>query len=192
MGHQGLALSGISNIRYHLCVVARDVGELVDLAGGWICDRILAGWDVSVAVSQPRDLRPLQILGVTLVTQQRLRLVTTGSGAAAIAIAPGIFENNNHIRSEVLQALDQGGIEVTFVGPSLPSDLDGQLDRRQHRLSGAARAFKAHALAAAAVSGSAINNTENLYSSAPCYDASTNHDDHGLAVGQAGDRGEGA
>jgi hypothetical protein len=80
-GHQGLALSGISNIRYRLCVVARDVGELVDLAGGWICDRILAGWDVSVAVSEPRDLRPLQILGVTLVTQRRLRLINDGTSA---------------------------------------------------------------------------------------------------------------
>jgi hypothetical protein len=172
MGHQGLPLSGISNIRYQLCVVARDVGELVDLAGGWICDRILAGWDVSVAVSEPRDLRPLQILGVTLVTQQRLRLIKDDSGTASIAFTPGIFENNNHIRSEVLQALDQGANEVTFVGPSLPSDLDGRLAKRQHRLSKAARAFKAHALAAATVPRAAINSTENLYSSAPWSDAS--------------------
>jgi hypothetical protein len=192
MGHQGLALSGISNIRYQLCVVARDVGELVDLAGGWMCDRILAGWDVNVAVSEPRDLRPLQILGVTLVTQQRLRLINDDSGTASIAITPGIFENNNHIRSEVLEALDQGANEVTFVGPSLPSDLDGRLARRQHRLSGAARAFKAYALAAATVPHATINSTENLYSSAPWYDASANHDDHRLAAGQAGDRGEGA
>jgi hypothetical protein len=178
MGHQGLALlSGISNIRYQLCVVARDVGELVDLAGGWICDRILAGWDVSVAVSDPRNLLPLQILGVTLVTQQRLGLINDGSGATSIAIAPGIFENNNHIRSEVLQALDQGAIEVTFVGPSLPSDLDGRLNRRQHRLSGAARAFKTHALAAATVPRANIGATEELYSTALSYDMSVNDDD---------------
>jgi hypothetical protein len=193
MGHQGFPLSGVSNIRYQLCVVARDVGELVDVAGGWICDRILAGWDVSVAVSEPRDLRPLQILGVTVMTQQRLSLISDDSGAASIAIAPGIFENNNHIRSEVLEALDRGGNEVTFAGPSLPSELGGRLAKRQHRLSGAARAFKAHALAAASVPHAAINGTEKLYSSAPWYDACTNQDDaHRLAVGQHGDCGEGA
>jgi hypothetical protein len=174
MGHEGLALSAISDMRYRLCVVARDVGELVDLAGGWICDRILAGWDVSVAVSEPRDLRPLQILGVTLVTQQRPRLITGDSGTTSIAIAPGIFENNNHIRSEVLQALDRGAIEVIFVGPSLPRDLDGRLARRRHRLSGAARAFKTHALAAATVARANMDATEDLYSSPTRYDASVN------------------
>jgi hypothetical protein len=174
MGHQGFPLSGIGNIRYQLCVVARDVGELVDLAGGWICDRILAGWDVNVAVSEPRDLRPLQILGVTLVTQQRLRLISDDSGTASIAITPGIFESDNHIRSEVLKALDQGTNEVTFVGPSLPTDLDGRLARRRHRLSGAARAFKTYALAAAAVPRAAIDCTENLYSSPAWHDASAN------------------
>jgi hypothetical protein len=191
MGHQGLARTGISNIRYQLCVVARNVGELVDLAGGWICDRIRAGWDVNVAVPEPQDLRPLQILGVSQVTPQQLTLIGDGSGTASIAIAPGIFENDNHIRSEVLEALDQGANEITFVGPSLPSDLDGRLAKRQHRLSGAARAFKAHALAAAAVSSVTVNKTEHLYSSAPWYDASTNYDEHRLAVGQAGDLGEG-
>jgi hypothetical protein len=167
MGNQGrVRRSEIGNIRYRLWVVARDVGELVDLAGGWICDRILAGWNVCVAVSEPGDLRPLRILGITtFVPNQRF----------------------------VLRALDEGAIEVTFWGSSIPSDLHDQLDRRQHRLSGAARAFKAHALAAAAVSGAAINNTENLYSSAPWYDASTNHDDaHRLAARQREDLGEGA
>jgi len=163
-----------STIRYQLCVIARDVGELVELAGGWMCDRILAGWDVNVGISEPRDLRPLQILGVTLVAQQRLRLISDDGGTAAIAIAPGIFENDNHIRSEVLEALDQGANEVTFVGTSLPSDLDGRLARRRHRLSGAARAFKTHALAAAAVPRAAIDFTENLYSSAGWHDGSVN------------------
>ncbi|MCA2355814.1 hypothetical protein [Mycobacterium intracellulare] len=153
---------------------SRDVGELVDLAGGWMCDWILAGWDVNVAVSEPRDLRPLQILGITLVTQQRLRLTSDNSATASIAIAPGIFENDNHIRGEILNALDHGANKVTFVGPSLPSDLDGRLARRQHRLSGAARAFKTHALAAAAVPRAAVDCTENLYTSAACHDGSVN------------------
>ena len=73
MGHQGGKwLSVISSTRYQLCVVAHDVGELVDLAGGWMCDRALAGWDLSVALPEPHDLRPLQIIGVTtLLSHQR-------------------------------------------------------------------------------------------------------------------------
>jgi hypothetical protein len=180
MGHQGRKrLSVISSTRYQLCVVAHDLGELVDLAGGWMCDRTLAGWDVSVALSEPHDPRPLQILGVTsLVTHQRFASINDGGATASIAVAPGIFENNDHIRGEVLQALDQGSIEVTFWGPSIPSDLHGQLDRRQHRLSGAARAFKAHALAAAAIPGATVNATENLYSTARWYDASSRGPDN--------------
>jgi hypothetical protein len=155
----------MSPIRYHLCVVASDVGELVDLAGGWMCDRSLAGWDVSVAVSEPRDPRPLQILGATmLVTHQQFVSINDGEGHASIAIAPGVFENNDQIRGEVLQALDMGAIEVTFFGSSIPGDLDGQLGRGQHRLSGAARAFKAHALAAAAVPGATTDVTEYHFS----------------------------
>jgi hypothetical protein len=188
VGNEGVALAGISNIRYQLCVFARDVGELVDLAGGWICDRILAGWDVSVAVSEPGDLRPLQILGVTLETQQRLRLITDASAAASIAITPGVFESDNHIRNEVLQALDQGAVEVSFVGPSLPRDLGGRLDRRQHRLSSAARAFKAHALAAAAVPCATMDATEDLHSSARSYDVPVDDETHRRAAGQREDR----
>ena len=174
MAHQGRKrLSVISSTRYQLCVLAHDIGELVDSAGGWICDRTLAGWDVSVALSEPHDLRPLQILGVTtLLTHQRFASVNDGGATTSIAVAPGIFENNDHIRGAVLQALDRPAIEVTFWGPSLPSVLHGQLARRQHRLSDAARAFKTHALAAAAVPGFAIGATEVHYSTAPGYDES--------------------
>lgn len=60
------------------------------------------------------------------------------------------------------------------MGPSLPSELDGRLDRRQHRLSGAARAFKAHALAAATVPRANMDATEDLYRSALSHDISVN------------------
>jgi hypothetical protein len=165
MRRQGIAREFVArSTRYQLCVGAQDVGELVDLAGGWMCDRILTGWDVSVAVSEPRDLRPLQILGVpTIVTHQRFGSISDGT--ASIAVAPGIFETNEHIRGVVLQALDEDAVEVTFWGPSLPSDLQGRLEKRQHRLSVAARAFKAHALAAAAVPGATVSGTEDIFSS---------------------------
>jgi hypothetical protein len=179
----------MSFTRYQVCVVAHDVGELVDLAGGWMCDRTLTGWDVSVAFSDPRDLRPLQILGVTtLVNHQRFASINDGGVTASIAITPGIFESDNRIRGKVFRALDQGTVEVTFFGPSIPSDLGGRLDRRQHRLSGAARAFKAHALAAASVPCATMDASEGLYSSARSYDVSVDDETRRRAAGQREDR----
>ncbi|MFZ0904115.1 MAG: hypothetical protein WAN71_09605 [Mycobacterium sp.] len=180
----------ISSTRYQLCVVAHDVGELVDFAGGWMCDRALAGWDLSVALPEPYDLRPLQIIGVTtLLSHQRFAAINDGDTTTSIAVTPGIVENNDHIRGVVLRALDQPAIEVTFWGPSIPSDLHGQLARRQYRLSGAARAFKAQALAAAAVPAAAISPTEDLYSTPPWYDASVDGDDScRLVAGQPENR----
>jgi hypothetical protein len=186
MGLQGRRkLSVISSTRYQLCVVADDVGELVDSAGGWLCDRMMAGWDVSVAISEAHDLRPLHILGITtLVTHERFASISDGGPTASIAVAPGMFENNHHIREAVHKALSQPATEVTFWGPSIPSDLHSHLTKRQHRLSGAARAFKTHALAAAAIPGATINATENHYSSAPWHDASFD-DEKNVEVAQS-------
>ncbi len=51
-------------MRYRLDVVARDVSEVVRFAGGWLVDRVMAGWDVTVLISADEDTRPLEILGV--------------------------------------------------------------------------------------------------------------------------------
>ena len=51
------------NIRYRLDVVAPSVIEVVTHAGGWLFDRVMAGWDVSVYIADRTDVRPLQILG---------------------------------------------------------------------------------------------------------------------------------
>lgn len=153
-----------------------------------MCDRTFAGWDINVALPEPHDLRPLQILGITtLLTHQRFASINVGGATTSIAVTPGIFENNDLIRGVVLQALDQPVTEVTFWGPSIPSDLHGRLARRQYRLSGAARAFKAHALAAAAIPSAAVSATENLYCAAPWFDAS-NDDSHRLVAGQPENR----
>jgi hypothetical protein len=36
---------------------------VVTRAGGWLFDRVMGGWDVTVFVADPADVRPLQILG---------------------------------------------------------------------------------------------------------------------------------
>lgn len=45
---------------------AAGVAELISTAGGWICDRVLAGWTVTVCVPQHAHDRSLTILGVNV------------------------------------------------------------------------------------------------------------------------------
>jgi hypothetical protein len=49
-------------LRYQLNVVASSTEEVVQSAGGWLCDHARAGWDVNVLVSGGGDPRPLMIL----------------------------------------------------------------------------------------------------------------------------------
>ena len=50
-------------MRYRLDVVAPTVLDAVQFAGGWIFDRVMAGWDVTVLIADGADVRPLEILG---------------------------------------------------------------------------------------------------------------------------------
>jgi hypothetical protein len=67
-----------------------------------------------------------------------------------VAVAADLFGSDERVRRGVLEALDQGLTEVTLWGDHCPAELDQNVDPVQHRLSAAARAFKAQALAAAA------------------------------------------
>jgi len=52
-------------------------------AGGWLCDRARAGWDVNVLVADGGDPQPLMILGATALDQDEgfLSIVRSASGA---------------------------------------------------------------------------------------------------------------
>ena len=55
--------SGARDMRYRLDVVAPTVLDAVQFAGGWLFDRVMAGWDVTVLIPGDEDVRPLEILG---------------------------------------------------------------------------------------------------------------------------------
>ncbi|BBY79150.1 hypothetical protein H7I53_16675 [Mycolicibacterium pulveris] len=44
---------------------AASSADLISIAGGWLCDRVMAGWTVTVWVSKLDDARSSAILGVT-------------------------------------------------------------------------------------------------------------------------------
>ncbi|MCV7235453.1 hypothetical protein H7J49_23605 [Mycobacterium branderi] len=134
-------------MNYRLDVVAFDVVDVVLSAGGWLFDRAMAGWKVSVLLPAPFDARPLQILGVR-TRQWQADLV----GAAGLAVGAEAFAADAGIRDAVLRALDHSLTEVTLWGDEWPRSVDRATTAVHHRLSAAARVFKRHALDAARIS----------------------------------------
>ena len=137
-------------MRYRLDVVAPTVHDAVRYAGGWVYDRVMAGWDVTVLVGADEDVRPLTILGArTLDLESVLEAWQDRPHPQTVAVAAEMFERDPRVLAHVRTALDQGATEVSLWGERLPAELDSSVDSAEHHLSAAARAFKAKALAAA-------------------------------------------
>ncbi|MGB8388942.1 hypothetical protein [Mycobacterium sp.] len=152
-------------MRYRLDVVAASVVDVVRFAGGWLFDRAMAGWDVTVLVADHADDhaddRPLQILGARVLDlEDALVSVEFRPRPQALAAAADLFGCDSRVRQGVLQALDHGVTEVTLWGENWPAELDESVGLVQHRLSMAAQIFKSQALAAAAVSHDSISHIE--------------------------------
>jgi hypothetical protein len=143
-----------------LVVVAATTLDVVWFAGGWLFDRVMAGWDATVLTADHADSRPLQILGARPADLEAvLAAPDRGPVPAAIAVDARLYGSDARVRLMVQGALDGGVAEVRVWGEGWPADLAGAAGALQHRLSVAARAFKAQALvAAAAPAGSAAGS----------------------------------
>jgi hypothetical protein len=139
------------SLRPRLTAIAPSTVEVVRSAGGWLFDQVMAGWDVTVLTADHGDSRPLRILGARVRDlETMLALPVLGPCLQAIAVRADLYESDVRVRRMVRTALDAGLAEIRFWGDRGPGDLDGRADPVWHRLSVAARAFKAQALAAAA------------------------------------------
>lgn len=156
--------------RYRLDVIACDVDDVVESAGGWLFDRAMAGWDVNLHLADPSDTRPLRILGIRTCPLGSVESVMKSPGTQAIAVAAQVCNTDAHVRENVVSALRRGLTEVTLWGDPWPPDFHGA-EAVQHPLSMAARAFKAHALAAAALPTGAVTATEAFRCGARWYPA---------------------
>jgi hypothetical protein len=149
-------------MRYRLDVVAANAADAVRFAGGWMYDRVMAGWDVTVLLADRTDERPLHILGVaTSDLESALALWEEPPHPQTVAVAADLFAGDERVRRGVLGALEQGLTEVTLWGDSVPAELDDSVGHVAHQLSAAARAFKSQALTAAADNGS-VTGTETF------------------------------
>jgi hypothetical protein len=134
--------------RYQLDVVGTHVADVVDSAGGWLFDRVMAGWDVRVAVANPGDLAPLQILGVATVG---LGAVFGGGANAptALAVAGAVCSTDDRVRDALAASVRSARTEVTLWGDVWVPSMGRPGDEVRHELSTAARVFKAQAAFAA-------------------------------------------
>jgi hypothetical protein len=146
-------------MRYRLDVLAPSIVDVVSWAGGWLFDRAMAGWDVAALVVDHHNVRPLQILGV-----DTLDLEATLAGPercpTALAVAAELYIGDEGVRGVVHNALKGGLTEVTFWGQQWTAELNHGVTSVHHQLSSAARAFKAQALAAAAVRPESVDPVE--------------------------------
>ncbi|MGO9156569.1 hypothetical protein [Mycobacterium sp.] len=155
-------------LRYRLDVVATSAADAVHWAGGWLYDRAMAGWEVTVLLPQSCDSRPLRILGVGAMDLES-GFERTGSATHSLAVSAEVFAADDRIRETVLNALNHRLTEVALWGEGWPLAVNRGMARVQHVLSAAARTFKGHALAAAGICCDTVDPTETmLYDMAAC------------------------
>ncbi len=152
-------------LRYRLDVVAVCAVDVVQSAGGWLYDRMMAGWEVTVLLPDGFDTRPLRILGVrTLDLQTELAPASVGMGATSqsLAVSAAAFSSDSRVRDKVFDALGRPFTEVALWGDGWPLRINRGMTRAQHVLSSGARVFKGYALAAAGISCGTVDPTETL------------------------------
>jgi hypothetical protein len=138
------------------------VEVVVGCIGGWLFDRAKIGWDVTVAVPECPDKRPLQILGAKTAD---LDDVLAGNLHAELSDAISVaaeLHRDKRVRRQVLREIARRQTEVTLWGGDWPAELANRLDSVEHHLSLAARAFKTHALRATAASSGTIGHVETF------------------------------
>ncbi len=155
-------------VRPHLVVLAPAVAGVVRAAGGWLFDRVAAGWEVVVLVADHTESRPLDILGVRVVDLAAgLAAKRRGLVPHALALDAELWAADARVQEGLSWVLAHDlADEVRWWGPGSSADFGRSACPVLHRASVAAQAFKAQALAAVELPG--VNSpVESFYSCVP-------------------------
>lgn len=155
--------SGASRSTHRLDVIAHDVAEVISAAGGTLFDRALGGWDVRVYATDGEDSRALRILGLTGLPLEE-GIASAKAIPRALAVSAAALATDERVRDYLSAVLERRGVEVTIFGDGLPA-MTTATGSAQRRISLAAKAFKGHALNAAAIPHGEIEREE--YFAAP-------------------------
>ena len=150
------------DLRYRLVVVAYSAADLVKSAGGWLFDRAMAGCDVTAVLTERADDRALQVLGVQATEFDGAPTSRLCDNEAALVVSADLYRTDARVREAVLDMLDAGLTSLVMWGEHWPQEFDGLGGCVHHRLSIAARAFKAQALIAAAAPADNITDVESF------------------------------
>jgi hypothetical protein len=148
--------------RYELDVIGAGVADVIACAGGWLFDRVMAGWDVTVALPHHLDTAPLHILGVRTVALDAL--VESRPATRALAVAGPMCNADDLVRNVVGAALGSARTEVTLWGDAWIPALGSRGAAVRHELSSAARVFKAQAASAAGADAASVAPFEAFFS----------------------------
>ncbi|MFI5720410.1 hypothetical protein [Nocardia sp. NPDC051750] len=152
-------------LRHRLAIVAPNTVDAVQYAGGFIFDRMMAGWEVVAVLTEHDDVRPLEILGATVLDlTTAMASPVHDTWPESVLLAPDVFVSNEWVRRGALNSLDKGLAELGVWGDDLPEELARRVASAHHRLSSAARAFKRCALAAAGMPERADEDLEIFHS----------------------------
>jgi len=144
-----------------MTAIAPSAAEAVQYAGGWLFDQVMAGWDVTVITAEAGDQRPLDILGVRARNLDSIFAApVVGPRLRSIALRTDLYRDDERVRRLVRAAVEAGRAEIRLWGDVWPGDFDGSGAPVSHRLSLAARAFKAQALTAADLRHAVTAETE--------------------------------
>ena len=143
----------------NLLQLVHQIFLVVQSAGGWLYDRAMAGWEVTVLLPHRCDTRALRILGARV---SEFDTLPAGSTSQSLAVSAEAFTADARVRDTVLKSLDSRLTEVALWGDGWPLGVNRATTRAQHVLSGAAQTFKGYALAAAGIPDTAVGRTETL------------------------------
>jgi hypothetical protein len=150
---------------YRLDVFSESVREVVAEAGGWIVDRVLAGWRVTLITDADGGDCAGRILGCE---------VTIGSAIAdasrprpyGIVLTSALCRTDIQLQQCIADALDRQIAEISLIGVRPSGHCDPRFRPVTHRVSSAAQAFKAYAQVAAGLPDSSVEVTERFLSAA--------------------------
>ncbi|MGO9509847.1 MAG: hypothetical protein ACLPXZ_21805 [Mycobacterium sp.] len=158
-------------LRYRFDVLAGSAVDVIQSAGGFLYDRAMAGWEVTVQLPRRthgrnfEDSRPLRILGVRVSDlQSDLTSEYDGPMPHSLAVSADVYSADARVRERLVEARGHRLTEVALWGEGWPLAMNRGMTSVQYVLSAAARVFKRQALAAAGIPCETVDPTETLLS----------------------------
>jgi|HigsolmetaAR203D_1030402.scaffolds.fasta_scaffold01376_15 hypothetical protein len=147
-----------------LAVFGVTAADVVTAVGGFVCDHVMAGWNVMVVLEEPDDdpaaRRGLRILGVTATDLDSVALPLPEWPDVLLIAAP-LYSQRGPVRRQVAVTSRRPTTELLLWGGDTGGAEFAGWVRSPRRMSYAAMAFKQQALRALNAAG-ALDETERV------------------------------